>query len=94
MTRAELKTVILSKLSPYHPQVLGFFGSYARGEENDQSDIDLLLDCSKPLSLLDLVKLQDELSTLSGKRFDIVTLNAIKNAKLKAYIMKDFQSLV
>jgi len=42
---------------------LGVFGSTARGEANEQSDIDLLVEFSKRKSLLALVALEREISS-------------------------------
>ncbi|MCA6362547.1 MAG: nucleotidyltransferase domain-containing protein [Bacteroidetes bacterium] len=94
MTRNELNNLIITTLKPYQPSMIGLFGSYARGEEREDSDIDLLIDIRMPITLFDLIKLEEELSKKTGKRFDIVTLASIHNSRLKEYIFKDFQSLI
>ena len=53
------------------------FGSMARGEATDQSDIDLLLKSSKRKSLLSLVKLERELSASLGRKVELLTEAAI-----------------
>lgn len=52
---------------------LGVFGSYARGEETPESDVDLLVRFAKGKSLLDLVRIERELSEQIGRRVDLVT---------------------
>jgi uncharacterized protein len=94
MTRNELNNLIINTLKPYQPNMIGLFGSYARGEEREDSDIDLLIDLKTPITLFDLIKLEEELTKKSGKRFDIITLASIHNARLKAYIFKDFKSIM
>ncbi|MPZ86709.1 MAG: helix-turn-helix domain-containing protein [Nitriliruptorales bacterium] len=49
------------------------FGSVVRGEENADSDIDLLVDMAPGRSLLDEVRLVRELTQLLGVRVDVVT---------------------
>lgn len=49
------------------------FGSVARGEDTDQSDIDLLVDLEKGRTLLDLGGALVQLQDLLGRRVDIVT---------------------
>ena len=58
--------------------MIGVFGSVARGEAVEQSDIDFLVEfASKRKSLLALVKLERELSTALGRKVDVVTEAAI-----------------
>ncbi|MBI4319512.1 MAG: nucleotidyltransferase family protein [Chloroflexi bacterium] len=52
---------------------LGLFGSYARDDYTRESDIDLLVRFSKPKSLLDLVRIQREMTERLGKPVDLVT---------------------
>jgi hypothetical protein len=55
----------------------GVFGSYARGEAGEGSDLDLLVELPPGSSLLDLVGLQLELSDLLGIEVDANTYKAI-----------------
>jgi hypothetical protein len=56
---------------------LGVFGSVARGQATDQSDVDLLVYFSKPKSLLALVALERQISTALGRKVDLLTEAAI-----------------
>lgn len=49
------------------------FGSVARGDARDDSDIDLLVDMEPGRTLLDLVALSRELEERLGRRVDVVT---------------------
>lgn len=49
------------------------FGSVARGEERDGSDVDFLVDLEPGRSLLDLARLELRLERLLGRRVDVVT---------------------
>jgi predicted nucleotidyltransferase len=56
---------------------LGVFGSMARGDANDQSDVDLLVEFSKRKSLLALVSLERKMSAALGRKVDLLTEAAI-----------------
>jgi hypothetical protein len=49
------------------------FGSVARGEETEESDVDLLVRFARPKSLLDLVRIEREFSEALGRRVDLLT---------------------
>jgi len=53
------------------------FGSYARGENKKNSDIDLLIDFPRGRGLFEFVGLQDKLKDALGRKVDLVTYNSI-----------------
>ena len=63
--------------------MIGVFGSAARGEVTDQSDIDLLVRFTKRKGFFALVRLERELSQALGRKVDLVT-----EAALSPYIRK------
>ena len=52
---------------------LALFGSYVRGEEREDSDLDVLVDLNRPMGMLAFIALGDYLSELVGKRVDLTT---------------------
>ena len=56
---------------------IGIFGSMARGEAGEASDIDVLVEFSKKKSLLSFVALQRILSTAIGRQIDLQTEAAL-----------------
>ena len=56
---------------------IGVFGSVVRGEADNQSDIDLLVEFSKRKSLLAFVALERQLSIALGRKVDLLTEAAI-----------------
>lgn len=58
---------------------LGVFGSFARGEQTAESDIDILVDYKEGTSLLTLGGLQYTLSELFKTKVDLVMKKALKN---------------
>lgn len=63
----------------YHADNIRVFGSVARGEESDDSDIDLLVDFLPGSTLLDHVGLINALSTALGRKVDVVSERALNN---------------
>ncbi|NPA27189.1 MAG: nucleotidyltransferase family protein [Chloroflexi bacterium] len=61
----------------YGVRSLRVFGSAARGTANSTSDIDLLVQFSRPVGLLHLVRLQRELTEVLGRPVDLVTEKAL-----------------
>lgn len=58
-------------------EIVGIFGSYARGEENKDSDIDILVRFEEGATLFDLVELSDYLEELLGVSIDLVSERAL-----------------
>jgi len=65
-------------LEQFKVKSLSIFGSVARGEARDDSDIDILVEFSGPIGLLEFVRLKRLLGTLLGSRVDLVTAGALK----------------
>lgn len=57
---------------------MGVFGSYLRGEENEESDIDILVEFDTTPDLLDFVKLENFLSDALGFKVDLVMKDSLK----------------
>lgn len=85
----ELQTKLLQYLLPHHPVRVGVFGSFARGENRDGSDLDILVKFKDRISLLKLVQIEQELSDKLEISIDLVTENSLKNPLLRKYIEKD-----
>ena len=81
---------IISYLSK--PPVLRawLFGSYSRGEETEESDIDILVDYDKSqrLSLLKICGMMTDLEDLLGKKVDLVENGRLKDCAV-ASVDKD-----
>jgi len=63
----------------HHGQSIAIFGSVARGEDTDGSDIDFLVDFKPGSSLFDLLHLQDELTAILGCAVDVVSSGGLKD---------------
>jgi predicted nucleotidyltransferase len=77
----------------HNPTYVGVFGSFARGEQNEKSDMDILIDYQTPLDLLEIIGLENELSEMLGIKVDLVTQRSL-NKIMKPYIQKDLIQLL
>ncbi|MDP2479823.1 MAG: nucleotidyltransferase family protein [Candidatus Palauibacterales bacterium] len=69
---------------------LRLFGSFARGEADDGSDVDLIADFLRPKSLLELVRIQREFSEVLGRDVDLLTERSL-SPHLRERIVRDAQ---
>ena len=71
----------------YKVKKLGYFGSYARNEANEDSDVDILVEFSGDVGW-EFLDLKDLLENNLNTKVDLVTMNALK-PQLKDKILKD-----
>jgi predicted nucleotidyltransferase len=64
------------------------FGSYARNEQTQESDVDILVDFEKQANLFDLIGLQQNLSELLNLKVDLLSSKGVSKFMLP-YIEKD-----
>ncbi|WP_440948013.1 nucleotidyltransferase family protein [Methanosarcina sp. T3] len=62
----------------YNISYLGIFGSYVRGEQKEDSDLDVLVEFSKTPDLFEFIGLKQDLSDMLGVKVDLVMKNALK----------------
>ncbi len=62
----------------YKVKRIGVFGSFSRGEERKDSDIDILVEFTEPVGFFLFIDLENYLSNLLGKKVDLATKNALK----------------
>lgn len=74
---------IIMHLLPYQPTRIGVFGSYARGDNRPDSDLDILVSFGVPMDLLKLMQAWDALEDALGLRVDLVTENALKQSDVR-----------
>ena len=71
----------------YPVSTIGVFGSYARGDATDKSDIDIAVEISETMGL-DFIAMADEIEDLFGMKTDVVPMRSIKPEYLQ-YVKKD-----
>ena len=86
------KKEILATASLYHATNVRLFGSVARGDDAEESDIDLLVDFLPGSTLFDQIGLIPELSRKLNRKVDIVSANAL-NKHLRQRILNEARPL-
>ncbi len=85
---AQLKAFKEEHAEEYHLLALGYFGSYARGEADADSDIDIIFDTDAP-NLFRTVAMQCDLEALLGRSVDVLQLHGLTNLRLKARVEQE-----
>lgn len=79
---AEIQQILIAQKQiiqeKYHVSELGIFGSYVRGEDTEDSDVDILIDYDEAPTLIELIELEYYLSDILGLKVDVVTKNSLK----------------
>lgn len=73
--RDEIKAIV----ARHKGTSVALFGSVARGEETEMSDIDLLVDFGPRASLFDVVDLEHEAGELLGRKVDVMSRAALND---------------
>ena len=84
----EKRAEILQSAESHGAKNVRVFGSVARGETDEQSDIDLLVDMEPGRSLLDLGGLWSDLNSLPGFKMDLVTEKGLKR-RIRERVLKE-----
>jgi len=74
----QIRQKILPILQRYGVKKVGLFGSYVRGQMSADSDIDILVEIEKDISLLDFVRLKLEIEEALNRKVDLVEYDTIK----------------
>lgn len=92
-TIKEIKTIIKPILNKYGITEIYLFGSYARGEAKESSDIDIYCNKGNVKSFIDQGLLEDELEKALNKKVDIVFDSSYIDDYFKMKIIKDMIKL-
>src|SRR5580700_1042985 len=76
--RSEKKAEILRLAETHGGHNIRVFGSVARGDNAENSDVDFLVEFEKGRSLFDLIGLKLDLQALLGSTVDVVTPNSLR----------------
>lgn len=88
-TTEELKKMILPLLSKYGMASASLFGSYARGEADASSDIDLLLVGEEGFRPLNIFGITEDLHRLSGKQVDVYEISELDEGPFRDAVMRE-----
>lgn len=85
-----IKKNIVPVLKDNDAEFVGIFGSYARGENNPESDVDILVRFSKTKGLFEIIGLEMELSDKLGKKVEIISEKYL-HPYLRSEVAKDLK---
>ena len=91
MTREQALSILAAhtqKLQEFGVASLSLFGSVARNEATEDSDVDILVEFNRPVGLFVFVRLRRRLQEILGRGVDLVTPDALK-APLRERILKE-----
>lgn len=85
---ALLRVFMARNRSVYRLVSLGIFGSYARGEAQSDSDVDVVFETDEP-NLFRTARMKAELEELLSRRVDVVRLRKQMNPRLRKRILQE-----
>jgi predicted nucleotidyltransferase len=86
--RDQLASMKPSLQREYGVEKIGLFGAYVRNEQTEDSDLDVLVEFDEPVSLFDLVRLENELADRLEVDVDLVTKDSLK-PRIEARVTED-----
>lgn len=82
MTLKRIKTILAAERSnlarKFNIKEIALFGSYVRGENRDDSDLDVLVEFSQPIGLFAFMDCEEYLEKILGIKVDLVSKKALK----------------
>ena len=92
----QTKEKIKDILQNYNIKRAGIYGSYARGEADEGSEIDIVVELSKK-SLFELVGVKQEIEEATGLKVDITTYNGLDNSRREGFkerVLKEEEKII
>ena len=86
--RADIRRVVAS----HRASNARVFGSVLRGQDTQDSDLDILVDPTPETTLMDVAAIQVELQRLLGVSVDVLTPNALPE-KFRAHVLAEAQAV-
>lgn len=74
----QIRDAIVPLLKKHGVKRAGLFGSVARGDAGEKSDVDVLVELRKDISLLDFIGIEHELEDSLGRSVDLVEYHLLK----------------
>ena len=85
----QIKDIIQPIMNRYGIKDIYLFGSYARGEANNKSDVDIYCEKGNIKSLIDQGMMEDELEEALNKKVDVIFDTSVKDEFFESQIMED-----
>lgn len=85
----EIREMVMPLLEKYDMRTASLFGSYARNEAREDSDIDLLLEGNPGFRPLNVFGVAEDLYRLSGKRVDVFEISELDQGEFRDTVLKE-----
>ena len=89
----EVKQLAIPILKAHKIKKAAVFGSFARGDFDDKSDVDILIEPPEGFSLFDLAGLHLDLEDTLGRKVDVVVYNSI-NPLIRDRVMREKKDII
>ena len=93
LTLKQIKTAIMPIMKSHNIHEVYLFGSYARGEANNKSDVDIYCESGDIKTLIDQGFFEDELVEALGKKVDIVFIGSLMDDYFRKQLEGDLIKL-
>lgn len=94
MISQDIKEKVIPVLKRYRIVKASIFGSFARGSQSPESDLDLFLEVPKGTSLLQLGGLYMDLKDALGRKVHILTTNTKVDPIIQKNIQRDMTPIL
>lgn len=92
VSKEEAYKIIKAYLADKPVKKVQVFGSFARGEQNADSDIDILLEMEHPVGMMALSRYRLDLQDLTGLKVDLGTTKGV-SIHARPYIERDLETV-
>ena len=89
----EIRGFVLPLLEKYGFEGASLFGSYARGDADEESDIDILLKGREGFRPLDVFGVAESLHRVSGKQVDVFEVSELDNGPFRDRVLGELVAL-
>jgi len=90
MNLSEIQEKASPVLRSYHVRKASVFGSVARGEDDKDSDVDMLVEFGEPMGMVSYLRFIGQLEESLQKKVDVVTEKSL-NTFIRPYILPDLK---
>ena len=80
--KSKISSIRKNLISKYHLKNIAIFGSFARNEQQENSDVDIMVEFSEPVGI-EFIDLANELERILQRKVDLVSKNGIKEKYYK-----------
>lgn len=85
----DIRAMVVPLLEKYDMRSASLFGSYARNEADENSDIDLLLEGNTGFRPLNVFGVAEDLFRLSGKRVDVFEISELDEGEFRDRVLRE-----